>query len=149
MTSESAARDRSQRRFLMFDEAWKYLIHSSADDKASGSGATSAIAAVIEEGYRRARKYSGATGVAFQSPLDIGKMGKVGEVITGNAAFKFWLKCPTEDWAKAVKRDVVPYTGLAYDLAVSVASQRPRYSEIFCETPVGSGVARVCVDRWT
>ena len=48
-----------------------------------------------------------------------------------------------------MKRDVVPYTGLAYDLAVSVASQRPRYSEIFCETPVGSGVARVCVDRWT
>lgn len=149
MTQDLYLSDRSQRRFLMFDEAWKYLIHSSADDKASGSGATSAIAAVIEEGYRRARKYSGATGVAFQSPLDIGKMGKVGEVITGNAAFKFWLKCPTEDWAKAVKRDVVPYTGLAYDLAVSVASQRPRYSEIFCETPVGSGVARVCVDRWT
>lgn len=149
MTQDLYLSDRSERRFLMFDEAWKYLIHSSADENASGSGATTAIAAVIEEGYRRARKYSGSTGVAFQSPLDIGKMGKVGEVITGNAAFKFWLNCPAEDWAKAVKRDVVPYTGLAYELVASVKSQRPRYSEVFVETPVGAGVGRLCVDRWT
>jgi conjugal transfer ATP-binding protein TraC len=67
----------------------------------------------------------------------------------GNAAFKWWLNCPAEDWQKAVKRDIVAYTGLAYDLVTSVQSQRPRYSEIFLETPLGSGVARLHVDRWT
>lgn len=149
MTQDLYLSDRTQRRFLLFDEAWKYLISSGNSESAAGASATGAIAAVIEEAYRRARKYSGSTGVAFQSPLDTQKMGKVGEVIMGNAAFKFWLNCPQEDWQKAVKRDVVPYTGLAYDLVASVQSQRPRYSEIFVETPQGSGVSRLCVDRWT
>lgn len=149
ITQDLYLSDRSQRRFLLFDEAWKYLVNSSEDARASGNSATSAIAAIIQEGYRRARKYGGATGIVTQSPLDLGKMGKAGEVIKGNSAFKFWLQCNAEEWALAAKRDIVGYSGLALDLARSVRNNRPHYSEVFVETPFGSGVSRLSVDKWT
>jgi len=149
ITNDLYLSDRSQRRFILFDEAWKYLVTSGRDEDASGTGATSAIAAIIQEGYRRARKYGGATGVVTQSPLDLGKMGKAGEVIKGNSAFKFWLESNREEWATAAKRDIVSYTGLSLDLAMGVRNHRPHYSEVFVETPLGSGICRLSVDPWT
>lgn len=149
ITNDLYLSDRSQRRFILFDEAWKYLIRSEREEEASGGGATGAIAAIIQEGYRRARKYGGATGVVTQSPLDLGKMGKAGEVIKGNSAFKFWLQSDREEWAVAAKRDIVSYSGLSLDLAMGVRNHRPHYSEVFVETPLGSGIGRLSVDPWT
>lgn len=149
ITNDLYLSDRSQRRFMLFDEAWKYLVMSSQGSSASGNSATGVIAEIIQEGYRRARKYGGATGVVTQSPLDLEKMGKAGEVIKGNSAFKFWLQSDREEWELASKRDIVSYSGLSFELASSVRNHRPHYSEVFMETPFGSGVGRLSVDPWT
>lgn len=149
ITSDLYLSDRGSRRFMMFDEAWKYLIQTGGAQGSAGNSATSAIAGIIEEGYRRARKYGGATGIVTQSPLDLGKMGPAGEVIRANSAFKFWLQNDPEEWSAAAKRDIVNYSGLKYDLAVSIKNAKPRYSEIFFDTPFGSGCGRLAVDPWT
>lgn len=148
ITQDLYLSDRSSKRFMLFDEAWKYLI-SNDGEKTAGSSATGAIAAIIEEGYRRARKYHGSTGIVTQSPLDLGNMGQAGQVIKANSAFKCWLQCDAEQWALARDKKIVSYSGLRYDLAVSVKSNKPKYSEIFFDTPFGSGVSRLTVDPWT
>lgn len=149
ITQDLYLSDRSQRRFMLFDEAWKYLVNSTQADGAAGNSATTAIAAIIQEGYRRARKYGGATGIVTQSPLDLGKMGPAGEVIKGNSAFKFWLQCDPEEWSLAAKRDIVGYSGLTLELAASVKNNSPNYSEVFIDCPFGKGVSRLSVDKWT
>lgn len=149
ITNDLYLSDRGARRFMLFDEAWKYLIQTGGASGASGNSATTAIAGIIQEGYRRARKYGGATGIVTQSPLDLGKMGAAGEVIRGNSAFKFWLQNDPEEWSAAAKRDIVNYTGLKYELAVSIKNAKPRYSEIFFDTPFGAGCGRLAVDPWT
>lgn len=149
ITNDLYLSDRGARRFMLFDEAWKYLIQTGGAQGASGNSATSAIAGIIQEGYRRARKYGGATGIVTQSPLDLGKMGAAGEVIRGNSAFKFWLQNDPEEWSAAAKRDIINYTGLKYELAVSIKNAKPRYSEIFFDTPFGAGCGRLAVDPWT
>ncbi len=145
ITQDLYLSDRSSRRFMLFDEAWKYLVIAGE----SGASAAPAIAKIIQEGYRRARKYGGATGIVTQSPLDLGKMGPAGEVIKANAAYKFWLQCDAEEWSAAAKRDIVSYQGLTLDLAISVRNNRPRYSEMLIDTPFGIGVGRLAVDPWT
>ena len=81
-----------------------------------------------------------------QSPLDLRKFGPVGQVIKNNAAFKFYLEC--EDYAKAVDEGVLDYEGLAVDLLTSVKANKPKYSEIFFDTPFGRGIGRLSVDPW-
>lgn len=147
ITNDLYLSDRSQRRFMLFDEAWKYLI--SNDKDSSGDATTSTIASIIQEGYRRARKYGGSTGIVTQSPLDLGRMGKAGEVIKGNSAYKFLLQNNREEWLLASKRDILSYSGLALELASTIKNHRPHYSEIFLETPFGNGVGRLTVDPWS
>lgn len=137
------ARSRSIRRFMLFDEAWKYL---GADDR-TPNAPTQMIGGVIAEGYRRARKYGGSTGIVTQSPMDLLAFGPVGAVINSNSEFKFLLQ--SDAYPDAVKADVLKYAGLELDLAKSVRNVRPHYSEILCDTPFGRGVARLCLDRWT
>lgn len=137
------ARDRSIRRFMLFDEAWKYL---GADEK-TPSAPTYMIGGVISEGYRRARKYGGSTGIVTQSPLDFLAFGPAGSVINSNSAFKFLLQ--SDAYSKAVDAKILEYQGLELDLARSVKNHRPHYSEILLDTPFGKGIGRLCVDRWT
>ncbi len=133
-------KDRSVRRFMLFDEAWKYL------GKGDASASTNLIGKVIEEGYRRARKYGGSTGIVTQSPLDLPSFGNAGSVIKGNSAFKFFLESNT--YAEAVKQGILDYNGLLYDLVCSIKNNKPLYSEIFFETPFGCGVGRLCLDAY-
>jgi conjugal transfer ATP-binding protein TraC len=105
------------------------------------------IAKIIEEGYRRARKYGGSTGIITQSPLDLRAFGPAGAVIKANSAFKFFLE--SSDYQEAVNTGVLEYSGLLLDLAKTVKNNRPRYSEVLFDTPFGSGVGRLCVDPWT
>lgn len=132
--------DRSIRRFMLFDEAWKYL------GKGDGSASTSLIATVIVEGYRRARKYGGSTGIVTQSPLDLPSFGPAGSVIKGNSAFKFFLESNT--YAEAVRQGILDYNGLLFDLVCSVKNNKPNYSEILMDTPFGCGVGRLCLDSY-
>lgn len=144
ITQDLYLSDRTEQRFMLFDEAWKYL---GAGDSAGAQSGNNLIAGVIAEGYRRARKYLGATGIITQSPLDLAKFGPAGEVIKSNSAFKFFLEC--EDYEAAVSRGILDYSGLHLDLAKSIKNQKPRYSEILFETPFGAGVSRLHVDPFT
>ncbi len=134
-------KDRSVRRFMLFDEAWKYL------GKGENSASTNLIANVIEEGYRRARKYGGSTGVCTQSPLDLPSFGPAGNVIKNNSAYKMWLM--SQDFTEAVQKGVLNYDGLAFELLNSVVNNKPHYSEVFYDTPFGKGVGRLCMDKFT
>lgn len=138
VTQDLYLSDRSQERFILFEEAWQYFSDTS--------GTGNRLGALIEEGYRRARKYGGSFGIVTQSPLDLLKFGPVGTVIKNNAAFKFFLEC--EDYKKAVDQGVLDYQGLAVDLLTSIRANKPKYSEIFFETPLGKGVGRLAVDPW-
>jgi conjugal transfer ATP-binding protein TraC len=137
-------KDRSVRRFMLFDEAWKYL--GAAPDGSRQGASTSLIGKVIEEGYRRARKYGGSTGIVTQSPLDLPSFGPAGRVINGNSAFKFFLESNT--YLESIKQGILDYEGLAVDLVTSVKNARPNYSEVLFDTPFGRGVGRLCLDPY-
>jgi len=135
VTQDLYLSDRSSKRFLVFDEAWKYFNSAPM------------IAKIIEEGYRRARKYGGSTGIITQSPLDLQAFGPAGAVIKANSPFKFFLE--SSDYQEAVNKGILDYSGLLLDLAKTVKNNRPRYSEVLFDTPFGAGVGRLCVDPWT
>jgi conjugal transfer ATP-binding protein TraC len=102
---------------------------------------------IIEEGYRRARKYGGSFTTITQSLLDLEMFGSVGDVIRDNSAYKFFLESPSFEKAKA--RKIIDYDDFLMSLLKSVKSPRPRYSEIFMDTPIGTGIARLVVDPFS
>ena len=124
--------DKTRKKLIVFDEAWKFL------------GESSAIKSVIEEGYRRARKYSGSFTIITQSLLDMIQFGSVGKVIRNNSAFKFYLK--STDFEQALNEKLIEYTPFVMDILKSVASNAPYYSEIFIDSPFGVGVGRLAID---
>ncbi len=127
--------DRGSPRFILFEEAWSFF----------GSG--DRIGLLIQEGYRRARKYHGSFGIVTQSLLDLEKFGDSGDVIRANAAFKFLME--SGDYREAADKKLIDYEGLALDLVSSIKNNKPRYSEIFLDTPFGKGPGRLVVDPWT
>lgn len=127
--------DRSSKRFILFEEAWSFF---DSGDR---------IGPLIQEGYRRARKYTGSFGVVTQSLLDLKKFGKAGDVIRSNAAFKFYME--SSDYPEAAKEGLLDYTGFALDLVCSIKNNKPRYSEMFVDTPFAVGPIRLTVDPWT
>lgn len=131
---------RERPRFILFEEAATIL-------KKQGNKDLSRLAHVIEEGYRRARKYKGSFGVVLQSLLDTMDFGPVGKVILSNANFKFYLA--SSDYAKAAEEKIIPYEGVDLDILMSVKNNNPNYSEMFIDSPLGAGVARLTVDPWT
>jgi conjugal transfer ATP-binding protein TraC len=131
---------RDKPRFILFEEAATIL-------KSQGNKDLSRLASVIEEGYRRARKYKGSFGVVLQSLLDTMDFGPVGKVILSNAAYKFYLS--SSDYAKAAEEKIIPYEGVDLDILMSVKNNNPNYSEMFIDSPLGAGVARLTVDPWT
>jgi len=122
-------------RLIIFDEAWQFLKE------------TQYLKQVIEEGYRKARKYYGSFTVVFQSDLDVIAAGAVGRVIVGNSAYKFKLE--SQDYAKAKDEKVIDYDDFTMKILKSVRSNKPYYSEIFIDSPTAIGVARLCVDPYS
>ena len=129
---------RTKKRIIVFDESWQFL-----GQEGTGSTEASMMEQVIEGGYRRARKYNGAFITIFQSLLDLKKFGGVGNVIKANSAFKFLLE--STDYAIANHEKIIDYNPFLLEILKSVKTPKPRYSEIFMETPVGTGVARLLV----
>ena len=127
--------DRSDRRMVCFDEAWQFL------------GESSTLKQVIEEGYRRARKYHGSFTICLQSILDTLRFGAVGNVIRENSAFKFFLESPAFEEAK--NQGVLDYDEFTMQILKSTKSLKPKYSEIFMDTPLGIGVGRLTVDPFS
>lgn len=140
VTQDLYLSDRQQQRFILFEEAASFL-------KSNGVHDLSRLSAIIEEGYRRARKYHGSFGVVLQSILDASSFGTIGDVILNNAAYKFYLE--GKDYQKAVDEGILNYKGLDVDLVTSIKNNKPRYSEMYLDTPFGRGAARLAVDPWT
>jgi conjugal transfer ATP-binding protein TraC len=129
---------RERERFILFEEAAAFLKGSMA-----GSMATT-FASIIEAGFRRARKYRGAFGIVLQSVLDLPSFGDVGAVVWENAATKFLLQ--GQSYAAAADKKIIPFEGFALELLKSVRNNKPHYSELFVDSPLGCGVARLVVD---
>jgi len=134
VTQDLYLSDRSRPRLIIFDEAWQFL------DKGA------MIAPVINEGYRRARKYNGSFMVITQSLLDLEIFGEVGNVINSNSAFKIFLE--SSDFDQAHKKGLIDYDEFTMKLLKSVKSNPPKYSELFFDTPFGIGVARLVVNDY-
>lgn len=135
VTQDLYLSDRSRQRLIIFDEAWQFFREGSM------------LKNVIEEGYRRARKYGGSFTTITQSVMDISQFGDVGNVIFSNSAFKFFLQA--DDYEKAKSSKLLDYDDFTMRILKSVRSVRPKYSEIFMDTPIGSGVARLVVDPYS
>lgn len=127
--------NRERPRITIFDEAWQFMNE------------TSHLKAVIEEGYRKARKYYGSFIVVFQSDLDLIAAGSVGKVVMGNSAFKFKLESGDYERAKAEK--LIDYDDFTMKILKSVRTNKPYYSEIFIDSNTAMGVARLCVDPYS
>ncbi len=135
VTQDLYLSDRSRKRLIIFDEAWQFFKESDM------------LRNIIEEGYRRARKYGGSFTVITQSLLDLEMFGSVGDVIRDNSAYKFYLQSPS--FEKASARKIIDYDEFTMRLLKSIKSPKPRYSEIFMDTPVGVGISRLAVDPFS
>ena len=127
--------NRDERQLIVFDEAWQFFDN------------TSNLKNVIEEGYRRARKYGGSFTTITQGITDMEQFGDIGQVILNNSAYKFFLEA--KDFDKARNKNLIDYDEWTMKLLKSTKSNRPKYSEIFMDTPFGAGIARLCVDPFT
>jgi conjugal transfer ATP-binding protein TraC len=134
VTQDLYLSDRSRSRLIIFDEAWQFL------------GKAAMLGPVINEGYRRARKYNGSFMIITQSILDLDSFGEVGRVINGNSAFKIYLE--SSDFDQARKQGLIEYDDFVLQLLKSVKSNPPKYSEVFFDTPFGLGVARLVVNDY-
>lgn len=135
VTSNLYLSDRSQKRLIIFDEAWRFFKEGPM------------LKNVIEDGYRRARKYGGSFTTITQSLLDLKMAGGVGDVIQANSAYKFYLE--SADFEKAKQEKIIDYEPFVMDLLKGVQNRRPNYSEIFVDSPGGQGVMRLIVDPYS
>ncbi len=133
-----SARDRP--RFVLCDEAAQFMTREEGQD-------LSRLAEAISQGYRRARKYRGSFGIILQSMNDLLLFGGTGQVILENAATRFLLQGSTYD--KAVENKILDYSGFVLDLLKSVRNNKPNYSEVFIDSPLGLGIARLVVDPFS
>ncbi len=135
VTQDLYLSNKSDQRLIVFDEAWQFL------------GESSTLKEVIEEGYRRARKYFGSFTIITQSVLDMKLFGGVGDVIRNNSAFKFFLE--SSDFEKALDEKLLDYDEFTMRILKSTKSNKPKYSEIFMDTPFGIGVGRLALDPFS
>ncbi|AOH85667.1 conjugal transfer protein [Sphingomonas panacis] len=133
-----SARDRP--RFVLCDEAAQFMTRTDGQD-------LSRLAEAFGQGYRRARKYQGSFGIVMQSMNDLLLFGGTGQVILENAATRFLLQGSTYD--KAVENKILDYSGFVLDLLKSVRNNKPNYSEVFIDSPLGLGIARLVVDPFS
>ena len=137
VTQDLYLSDRTRKRLVLFDEAWKFL---------RGNTDTRHMSAMLEEGYRRARKYEGGFGLVVQSPLDL--ESGVGGIVRSNSAWKFLLE--SGDYPAAMQQKLFDFGGpFVNDLLFGVKRAGSRYSEMFVETPFGKAVARLVVDPFS
>jgi conjugal transfer ATP-binding protein TraC len=139
ITQDLYMSDRKTRRFILFEEAPSIL-------KENGAKELSRLASMVDEGYRRARKYGGSFGLVMQSIMDVTLMGAVGKVALSNAAYKFLLTSKSNQYPQAVEEGLIDYKGFSLNLLTSLCNNKPNYSEIFTDTPQGCGVVRLIVD---
>ena len=127
--------------FILFEEAWKFLNNIGSE--------STMVAKIIEEGFRKARKYFGSFAIVTQSINDTRGFGAAGEVIRSSTQFKFLLRDSSYNLAK--EYGIIDYSDFEMMLLESVSSQLPRYSEVFIDggEAFGRGVCRLSLDDFT
>lgn len=139
VTQDLYLSNREDQRFVLFEEAAHYL-------KQQGHRDLQRLAAIIEEGYRRARKHNGSFGSVLQSILDLNYFGSIGKVLKSNAEFKFFLY--SEDYGEAAATNLINHKGLLLELLESIQNNKPNYSEFMMENPRATGCSRLAIDPW-
>ena len=132
---------RDNRRFILIEEAATLL-------KKHGHTDLSRLGTIVEEGYRRARKYGGSVGIVLQSIMDAKLLGDVGEVALANAGYKFLLSSKSGQYNIACDQKILDYPQFTQNILSSLKNNKPNYSEFYLESPQGSGVLRLTVDSW-
>lgn len=131
--------DRSSKCIVLFEEFLGQLMINGGTDLMR-------LGLMINEGYKRARKYQGSFGIVLQSLLDLKTFGPVGDVIKTSADFKFLFQ--SHSYQDVAKEGIIQYQDKILELIESLHSNRPHYSELFVDTPFGIGIGRLVVDSW-
>lgn len=141
ITQDLYLSDRSRPTFILFEEVASIV-------KKVGNVSMAGIGEMADEAYRRARKYMGSFGMVLQSPLDLEGLSGLGDVARANAQFRYYLM--SKLYGEAAKKDLLTGIkgGFPLDLLDSVINKKPHYSEVFIDSVLGSGIARLCVDQW-
>ncbi|WP_233981865.1 TraC family protein [Pectobacterium versatile] len=142
VTQDLYLSDRSSPRFILFEEVASMV-------KQQGNISMDGFSSMCQEGYRRARKYRGAFGIVLQSPLDLELLEGLGKVAQANAPFKYYLE--SKMYSEAARKGLLPgikEDSFPLELLSTVKNHRPNYGEMFIDSPLGMGVARLCVDKW-
>ena len=128
---------RDDPRILLFEEFKTLMLKIGLNDFSN-------FKQVVEEGYRRARKYTGSVGVVLQSILDVADFGDLGKAFYENSNTQFLLSSDIYD--KASRTGVIEQTGIALELLKSVRVVKKHYGEVYVKTNVGQGVMRSVLD---
>lgn len=123
---------RDRKKVVIIDEAWDLM----------GGGST---AEFIESGYRRARKYKGSFMTATQAWDDYYK-NPAATAALQNSDWTFMLRQKKEsiDMLEETKRIAVDE--YVKRVLHSIKTEHGKYSEIFINSQMGSGVGRLIVD---
>lgn len=129
--------DLAVRKLLIIDEAWQLLMSER-------------IAAFIEGGYRRFRKYNGAAMVITQSLFDM-THDRTGRAILENSANVMLLGQKRDVITQLQEQKTLDLTPGAFEVLKTVSSVRGVFSEIFFYMDSGKqiGIGRLIVDRFT
>jgi conjugal transfer ATP-binding protein TraC len=136
-TTDLYGSNRADPRILLFEEFKTLMIKLGLDDFSN-------FKQVVEEGYRRARKYTGALGVVLQSILDVPDFGDLGKAFHENSNTHFLLK--SDIYGKASKQGVIEQAGIALQMLESIRLVKKHYGEMYIKTNLGEGVMRSVLD---
>jgi conjugal transfer ATP-binding protein TraC len=126
---------RDRKKICIIDEAWDLM-----DGANSGK--------FIEVGYRRARKYGGAFGTLTQSVMDYYK-NAASQAALENSDWLFLLKQKKESIEQLDRGGKLKLDEATKRILLSVKTEQGLYSEIFINSPMGSGIGRLIVDPFT
>ncbi len=127
--------DRSSRKIVIIDEAWDLM----------GGGSSGKF---IESGYRRARKYGGAFGTITQSVEDYYKTEATKATIN-NADWLFLLRQKSENIERFAREGKLTLNEWMKRLLASITTDHGNFSEIYVHGPMGSGLGRLMLDKFT
>lgn len=128
-------KERDRKKVCIIDEAWDLM-----------RGGNSGI--FIEEGYRRARKYGGSFGTLTQSIEDYYK-SPAAQAALDNSDWLFLLKQKKESIEQLERGGKLKLDDSGKRILTSVKTEQGHYSEIFINSPMGTGVGRLIVDPFT
>lgn len=126
---------RARKKVCIIDEAWDLM-----DGSNSGK--------FIEVGYRRARKYGGAFGTLTQSVEDYYK-NSASQAALDNSDWLFLLKQKKESIEQLDRGGKLKLDEGTKRILSSVKTEQGLYSEIYVNSPMGSGIGRLLVDPFT